>query len=102
MAETTALAFEVNFTRLGDLLIEEIGEVGLKIILMLGRQEKMVMLELKRSGLSYSSIYRMLPILEKYGLIKEEREGIKRFFSLTEKGQLFYKKLLELEDLLAK
>ena len=83
-------------------MIEELGESGLKVIMILGLRGEMVMLDIKKSGVSYSSLYRVIPILINYGLVEEVRRGQKRYFKLTGKGKMFYEKLMELEELLKK
>lgn len=47
----------------------------------------------KKLGVSVSSIYEHLKVLEKLGLVKVEEKGDKKLYSITENGELLLKAL---------
>ena len=83
-------------------MIEELGFVGLKLVLALGTKKELGIRELiAEARVSSSSIYRALTILYKYNLIKERSLYGRRLISLTKKGEKFAKLILEAERVLS-
>ena len=82
-----------NLSRLMRYLIHELGVAGLRIMLFLDDHAKTNtrapnLEQLRRSlKMGYSSVYRFIPVLVKYGLVAEESRGVARFFLLTQKGK---------------
>jgi len=84
----TRLKYNIVNTRKGIHLIEEVGKVGIKILIFLARRGKAKLTEFRtRMGAGYEGIYSALYKLRELGLIEEKREGNTRFFKLTEEGK---------------
>jgi predicted transcriptional regulator len=81
-------------------LIEDISRHGITILLFLLTQERVVVSDARRLNIGYSTFYRSLIPLIRMGLIKEEGEGARKAFKLTELGRQVALKLKEVDDLL--
>jgi len=82
-------------------MIEELGSVGLKVVLALAVKKEVGIRELiAEARVSSSSVYRALTILYKYNLVKERSMYGRRLISLTEKGRRFARLILEAERVL--
>ncbi len=82
-------------------MIEELGSVGLKVVLALAVKREAGIRELiAEARVSSSSVYRALTILYKYNLIKERSLYGRRLISLTDKGRRFAELILEADRVL--
>jgi len=76
----------VNILNMEDLL-EQPGWNTRKMILEeVKKQSKNINELVNKLGLNYSTIRYHLELLEKFGLVKEERIGRKRYFQITKEG----------------
>lgn len=99
MANNNILEVSKTGERVGR-LIEQLGETGIKALFILYEKENCTLLDLKKHGLSYSSIYRIVPMMKEFGLVEEHAEGIKRVLTITEKGKKLAEILFKAEELL--
>ncbi|MGF3498656.1 MAG: hypothetical protein ACQXXL_03410 [Candidatus Methanosuratincola sp.] len=83
-------------------MIEELGESGMKMLMMLNKGPAKLSDFKIELGMGSEAIYRCLVILLKHNIIKEEEDvkGNKRIFSLTEKGKKVAEYLKAAQDLL--
>ena len=83
------------------IMIEELGESGLRILLFLGKKKEANISTLKKElYMGSAGVYSALSYLFKYGLVKKERRGKERVISITEKGAKVVEKLLEADQLI--
>lgn len=82
-------------------LIEELGESGMKILMMLNKGPAKLSDFKIELGMGSEAIYRCLVILLKHNIIKEEEDvkGNRRIFSLTEKGKKISNLIIEANKL---
>ena len=84
-------------------MLEELGESGLKVVMYLYKVGEKPLDPLRRElHIGYTALYRALHTLDRYGLVSERPLGVKRLLSLTEKGKRVAEKLLEAEEILLK
>jgi len=81
--------------------IEELGEVGLKVLIFLHGKGECKMGDIVRlAGIGWSGLYRVYPVLMKYGLVKERQEGKVRYLSLTEFGMKIAEEVIKIDKML--
>ena len=77
---------------------EDIGDKGLKIILYLYICERGRVTDFfNHLSMGKSTVYRAIRYLDKYGIIKEEKIGAEKFYTLTERGKKVAKYIYDLE-----
>lgn len=88
-----------------EIMLEEIGFVGIKILLSLYRsdEEKMYIRELMReAGIGGTSTYRALAVLADFGLVRLKRKYRMKFIFLTDSGREVAKLLDEADRIIIK
>ena len=96
------LKYELTKTVNGIPLIEEVGKVGIKILIFLARRQRAKLTDFRKvMGAGYEGIYSSLYKLRELGLIEEERERNTRYFMLTKDGRKIAELLEEADRLLA-
>jgi len=85
-------------------MIEELGKVGIKIMLVLykGKGRKYIAEILKEGDISPSSIYRGLSVLADFGLIYYEDEYGRKFVNLTDPGWIVAEHLCKADQAVIK
>ena len=82
--------------------LDELGEVGIKVLLFLykkGTESNMGEI-VRLAGVGWSGLYRVYPVLLKYGLIRERQKGKVRFWGLTDFGRKIAEEILKIEKML--